>query len=89
MNRQRDVEQRSRPRVGDDASSEGLLARTPDTEPRGGHPMSATTRAPPSLEPTSARSSACVEGRVHRCANRAGLGPIPNLMVDCVHVRDG
>jgi hypothetical protein len=43
----------------------------------------------PSLEPTSARSSARGEGRVYRCANRAGLGVIPNLMVDCMHVREG
>jgi len=44
MNRQLDVEERIRRSAGDDAR-ERLLARTSGAEPRGGHPMSATTRA--------------------------------------------
>jgi hypothetical protein len=44
MNRQSDVEERSRRPAGDDARKR-LMARTPDTELRGGHPMSKTTRA--------------------------------------------
>jgi hypothetical protein len=43
MNRQLDVEKRSQRSAGDEAR-ERLLARTPDTEPSGGHPMSATMR---------------------------------------------
>jgi hypothetical protein len=34
-----------------------------------------------------ARSSARMEGRVHLSANRAGLGLILPLVVDCAHVR--
>jgi hypothetical protein len=44
MSRQHEVEQRSRRPAGDDAR-ERLLAGIPVTEPRGGHPMSTTTRA--------------------------------------------
>jgi hypothetical protein len=44
MNRQREVEERSRRPGGDDAR-ERLSAGTPDTEPIGGHPMSTMTRA--------------------------------------------
>src|SRR3712207_6401869 len=44
MNGQLDVEQRSRHPAGDD-DRERLLAGARFTEPRGGHPMSATTRA--------------------------------------------
>lgn len=44
MDRQHEVEKRGWRSTGDDAS-ERLLARTPDTEPRGGHPISEMTRA--------------------------------------------
>jgi hypothetical protein len=37
---------------------------------------------------SSACSSARMEGRVHLSANRAGLGLILPLVVDCAHVRD-